>query len=336
MTKTIWVVDIESLTNRYTGQWRENVPEIFSKETGLVIKTISGTDYEGTTSGGFFDFTKTMKYKAEQQIKISEMLSDGTIKDGDYIFYTDAFTPTVMATQYIINMTDRRVKQYGYIHTNSYDSSDILGIKGNNHWAKHFETSMFECLEEIYVATNYHLDHLLVNFPQYKNKFKVSGCPTNLTELEQYVSTNKEKIIVFPHRINEDKQPHLFEAMKEHFPDYDFIYTQGEKRTKEEYYTLLGKAEIVMSFALHENYGIAMIESLFLGAKVIMPKDKSYTEMYSEGLLYDRELEQDTLKLAHRIKSILNSKDLYLNLEASKENISKNYCSFTKACSLLR
>lgn len=333
--KTIWIVDIEGIESRYTKQWRENIPKIFSKETGLNVRTISGTDYSGLTGGGFFDFAKTMKYKAEQQIQIADMLSDGTIKDGDYIFFTDAFTPTVQATKYIINMTDRDIKLYGYIHTNSYDNTDILGFKGNNHWAKHFEASMFECLEEVYVATHYHRNHLVENFSDYKDKFVVSGCPTELNELEQY-KTKKEKIILFPHRINEDKQPEIFEAMKEYFPDYEFIYTQSEPRTKAELYTLMAKSEIVFTFSLHENYGISVIEALFLDCKVIMPNDKSYVEMYDNRLLYNRELEQDYVQLANWIKGILKDESLDEYLENSKNNIAENYCSFTKACSKLK
>jgi glycosyltransferase involved in cell wall biosynthesis len=335
MPKTIWIVDIEGIDSRYTKQWRHNIPKIFEKETGLNVQTISGTDYSTLTGGGFFNFALTMKYKAEQQEKIAVMLNEGTIKDGDYIFYSDAFTPTVMATQYIINMTDRNIKQYGYIHTNSYDNSDILGIKGNNHWAKHFEKSMFECLEEVYVATEYHLDQLLENFPEYKDKFIVSGCPTDLQELEKY-STKKEKIILFPHRINEDKQPQIFEALKAYFPDYKFVYTQETPLSKDEYYRLLAKSEIVFSFALHENYGIAMIESLFLGCKVIMPNDKSYKEMYDGNLMYDRELENNIELLAKTIRDILEDKDIDKYLENSKENIKENYCSFTNACKKMK
>ena len=335
MSKTIWIVDIEGIESRYTKQWRENIPKLFKSETGLEVKTISGTDYSSLTRGGFFDFTLTMKYKAEQQAKIADMLDNGTIKDGDYIFYTDAFTPTVMATQYIINMTDRNIKQYGYIHTNSYDNSDILGFKGNNHWAKHFEKSMFECLEEVYVATKYHLKQLLEYFPEYSDKFVVSGSLINLPELEKY-KTKKEKIILFPHRINEDKQPHIFEALKEYFPDYKFIYTQETPLTKDEYYKLLAKSEIVFSFALHENYGIAMVESLFLDCKVIMPKDKSYIEMYNENLLYNRELENNIELLANKIKEILSDSHLDEYLESSKQNIKENYCSFTKVCKKMK
>lgn len=336
MGKTIWVVDIESLENRYTAQWRKNIPEIFARETGLEIKTISGTDYDGMTEGGFFDFTKTMKYKAEQQIKISEMLSSGEIKDGDYIFYTDAFTPTVQAVQYMINMTDRDIKQYGYIHTNSFDETDILGLKGNNHWAQHFERSMFECLERVYVATEYHRNHLLENFKEYEDKFIVSGCPTDLDELNKYSNIEKEKIILFPHRINEDKQPELFEQMKEFFPDYEFVYSQSEPRTKDEFYKLIAKSEIVACFSLHENYGISMIESLFLGCKLFAPNDKSYKEMYAKELLYPRMLEKDIGQFSTWFKGLLKDEKLDSYLEKSKDNIKEHYCSFTKACEELR
>lgn len=336
MSKTIWIVDIEGIESRYTKQWRENIPKIFYKETGLEVKTISGTDYNTLTKGGFFDFSKTMAYKAEQQNKIANMLADNTIKDGDYIFYTDAFTPTVMATQYVINMTDRDIKQYGYIHVNSFDKTDILGIKGNNHWAQHFEKSIFECLEKVYVATEYHRNHLLENFKEYEDKFIVSGCPTDLNELEQYKNIEKEKIILFPHRIGEDKQPELFEGIREYFPDYEFIYTQSEPRTKDEYYKLLAKSEIVVSFALHENYGISVLEAIMLGAKVIMPNDKSYKEMYAKELLYDRMLEEDPLQLSNWIKGLLKDDNLPIYLEKSKKNIADNYCSFTKACEELR
>ena len=58
-------------------------------------------------------------------------------------------------------------------------------------------------------------------------------------------------------------------------------------RTKKEYYILLQKAMIAISFAEHENWGIAMQDALFSDCLLLVPNKCSYPEMYDPTFQYN-------------------------------------------------
>ena len=67
---TIWIVDLEAVESRYTGQWKHHIPDLlrvnaFRKYNVQVIK--GPTDIPAaTTPGAFLNFGGTNVYKSAQ------------------------------------------------------------------------------------------------------------------------------------------------------------------------------------------------------------------------------------------------------------------------------
>jgi glycosyltransferase involved in cell wall biosynthesis len=278
----MYFIDLESIPARYSTQWREWIPQMYSGES----ETVSGTDYEGLTGGGFFDFNSTNIYKAEQVVKLGKMFQDGTIQDGDEFFFYDVWHPGVISLRYMIDLSEfKNCKIYGILHAGAYDPTDILGMKGLGNWADGFEQSMVKACDKVFVATNYHGDM----FEKARGlKVYATGLPFAFDHMNQYAQPieKKEDIIVFPHRLSPDKQPEIFDELKEYFPGYEFVRTGDYNFTKDEYYQLLSMAKFQFSASLHENWGISVFESMYLGCTPIMPNRCSYREMYPTVKLY--------------------------------------------------
>jgi len=93
----IYIVDIEAVDTRYTKQWKEHLPQQLQRATNQQVTVISGGNTpQATTPGAFLNFGGTNVYKSKQLEQIGEMFCAGTIKDGDYFLYTDAWNPTVI------------------------------------------------------------------------------------------------------------------------------------------------------------------------------------------------------------------------------------------------
>ena len=66
-----------------------------------------------------------------------------------------------------------------------------------------------------------------------------------------------------------------------------FINTLEHNFSKEEYYKLLSRAKVVVSFALQENFGFSILEACYLGCIPVVPNRLVYPELYSEKYLYN-------------------------------------------------
>ena len=129
-------------------------------------------------------------------------------------------------------------------------------------------------------------------------------------------SSNDEPIrIVWPHRWEHDKNPDLFRDILFELENRncDFqVSILGEKTTsipesiseinsklknkiihfgflssKEEYYKVLSKSDIVLSTANHEFQGLAVMEAAILGCYPLCPNRLAYPEYLPEKCLYN-------------------------------------------------
>ncbi len=328
-----YFIDIESIPARYSTQWRDWIPKLSKKES----TTISGTDYTGLSEGGFFDFNSTNVYKAEQTVKLSKLFRDGKIKDGDEFFFYDVWHPGVISLKYMIDLGKLNCKIYGIMHAGSYDETDILGMNKLYLWADSFEKSIFKACDKVFVASNYHKDMIL---RQRSAQAYATGLPFCFDELEDYkiISNKKENIFVFPHRLSPDKQPEIFDDLKEMFPDYEFIKTGDLDLSKPDYYRLLAKSKFQFSCSLHENWGISVFESMFLGCVPIIPDRCSYREMYGRDLVYEsiwtynaKHWKQYKDHLKTYIMMVILQYDEYYDRTAERiERVKKYYCDWNR------
>ncbi len=230
---TIYIVDIEAVDTRYTKQWKEYLPKQLRHATNQDVQVISGGDTpQATTPGAFLNFGGTNVYKSKQLEIIGEKFCNGEIKDGDYFLYTDAWNPTVIQLKYMAELLGVKIKVGGLWHAGSYDPADFLGrLIGDKPWVRNAERSMFECYDNNFFASDFHINIFVDAFKELGNyvglttdKTKVQrvGWPMEYLDksFEMYRGMTKKNLILFPHRIAPEKQPEIFYDLKDRFVQY--------------------------------------------------------------------------------------------------------------------
>jgi len=282
-------IPIEPLEERYSIQWDKWFKEQFA-ENKLNVQTVYGTKTKGKIiHGSFLDVLETNLYKTSQLQKIIKILHEYDNKEPLVLFFHDLWFPGLANIAYIRDgMHLKNLYICGCLHAGSYDPYDFLNKQQMTPWAHLLEESMFEIVDMIFVATYFHAEMLHKRRKVPNSIIHVTGFPLYPDFVQQ---TTKEGIILFPHRLDSEKQPDLFDALKQmSFPyslHWTWIKTKDVAKTKEEYYTLLNKSRFAISFALQETWGIAMQEAVLCGCFPIVPRRLSYPELYIDPFLYD-------------------------------------------------
>jgi glycosyltransferase involved in cell wall biosynthesis len=289
---TIYIVDLEAVDTRYTKEWKYHLPRQLKKATNHEVVSISGGDTpQATTPGAFLNFGGTNVYKANQMQQIGKMFCDGKVKNGDYFLYTDAWNPTVLQLKYMAELLKVKIKIGGMWHAGSYDPQDFLGrLIGDKPWVRNTEQAMFDTFDHNFFATQFHIDLFTKTFEQAKDNNKVirAGWPMEYMEptLDLYQNMEKKNKILFPHRLAPEKQPAIFQDLKNALPQYEFVTCQERPLTKNEYHNLLGEAKLMFSANLQETLGISWYEGAILNVIPMIPDRLSYSEMAMKEFLY--------------------------------------------------
>jgi glycosyltransferase involved in cell wall biosynthesis len=324
---TVFIVDIEAVDTRYTKQWKEYLPKQLQRAIDEDVIVISGGDTpQATTPGAFLNFGGTNVYKSKQLETIGEMFCKGQIADGDYFLYTDAWNPTVIQLKYMAELLDVNITIGGLWHAGSYDPQDFLGrLIGDKPWVRHAEQSMYECYDDNFFASEFHIDLFAESLNIDDDKTHRVGWPMEYLKdsLVQYKGMEKRDLILFPHRVAPEKQVDIFRDLAERLPQYEFVVCQDQELTKNEYHNLLGEAKMVFSANLQETLGISWYEGALVDAIPMMPDRLSYSEMALPEFLYPSEwTENYDAYLYHRDKvvaQIVNYMDNYTDLQVSLE-----------------
>ena len=300
---TVFLVDLEAVETRYTGQWKTHVPALLRKE-GHDVHIIEGpTDIpSATTPGAFLNFGGTNIYKARQVEQMGRLFCDGRVNSGDHFLFTDAWHPGIINLKYMSELLGVPVKIHALWHAGSYDPQDFLGrLIGNAPWVRHCEMAFFEAIDHNYFATDFHINMLLKNLLnehsseiallRYDDKIVRTGWPMEymLEILAPYKDLAKRDLILFPHRIAPEKQVEIFRDLAQTLPQYEWIVCQDQQLTKDQYHKLLGESKIVFSANLQETLGISCYEGCLVDAVPMVPDRLSYKEMYSDAFRYPSE-----------------------------------------------
>jgi len=340
---TIHIVDIEAVDTRYTKQWKEHLPAQLRRATNEDVKVISGGETpQATTPGAFLNFGGTNVYKSKQLETIGEMFCKGEVEDGDYFLYTDAWNPTVIQLRYMAELLGVDIRLGGLWHAGSYDPHDFLGrLIGDKPWVRHAEMSMYECYDDNFYATDFHIDlftdTMMDNYDVDMDKAIKVGWPMEYLKdsLVQYKGMEKRDLILFPHRVAPEKQVEIFRDLKERLPQYEFVVCQEQELTKNEYHNLLSEAKIVFSANLQETLGISWYEGALVDAIPMVPDRLSYSEMalpefkypsaWTED--YDAYLHNRDKVIAQIVNYMENYDDLQVSLEKQRTKLNKEFFS---------
>lgn len=275
----IYLIHIEPINKRYSKQWLDD----WKKYADVVI---GSEKVQEIYDGEFLDVIGTNKFKLEQGIEICNYIQSGQITDNDTLLFLDLWNPVVTNIAYIRDCLDMKFKMVGYFHAGTWDENDFLHKKNLQSWSRGLEHSMGLAVDEIIVATEYHkkliqehfkLDNIVVD------KFPIF--------IDGHKPKPKQNIVVFPHRIAPEKQPELFDEVRLKYNKWYgnecmWVKTAEECKSKDEYYDVMSRAKVSVSFALQETFGIAMLESMNLGCVPLAPNRLSYKETIDEEYLY--------------------------------------------------
>lgn len=299
---TIFLVDLEAVETRYTGQWKSHVPALLRK-AGHNVQVISGPEDipSATTPGAFLNFGGTNIYKSVQVEQIGRLFCNGAVHPGDHFIFTDAWHPGIINLKYMSELLSIPVVTHGLWHAGSYDPQDFLGrLVGDKPWVRHAEQSFYHAFDHNYFATQFHIEMFGKNLlgkggydPSANVTGKVvrSGWPMEYMDatLNVFKGMPKRDLILFPHRIAPEKQVEIFRDLAEHLPQYEFVVCQDKQLSKMEYHNLLGEAKLVFSANLQETLGISCYEGAVVDAIPMVPDRLSYTEMYFDTFKYPSE-----------------------------------------------
>ena len=301
----LYVVPIEPLEERYSEQWLKWTQHYFSqnKQTPhkLIVPRTNG--YQRIKNGAFLDVVGTNLYKSRQMSVILKLFEDGKVRDGDIFWFHDLWFPGLESLFYIRDALGINFKIFGCLHAGTYDPHDFLTRKGMGSWGMPLERAWFNEVDGIFVATKFHkkllIDSGRINVwnEWWGDNVRVTGFPFYSMDIRgestlgwdysiKWLIDPYNVHIVFPHRLDPEKQPEKFdelEAVLRQDPrckNWKFTKTKEVCTNKESYYKLLRNADVAVSFALQETWGIAMQEALVCGAVPVVPNRLSYTEMY--------------------------------------------------------
>ena len=332
----IYIVDLESVPTRYTCEWKEYLPTMLRLEIAKagkdieVINISGGEDSIEASPGAFLNFQQTNIYKNNQLNEIARRFTD-EVKPGDKFLFADAWNTGILQLKYMSELLQIPVEIHGLWHAGSYDPQDFLGrlIKDKS-WTYSTEEALYHAIDHNYFATQFHINLFVKTIVGHENYFEAdlsekiiqSGWPMDYMPkiFEGYDLSQKEDIVVFPHRIAPEKQVDIFRDLAKSLPEYQFIVCQDNKLTKVEYHKLLSRAKLMWSANLQETLGISPFEGALCGVFPLLPDRLSYTEMYDDRYLYPQDWTTS-------YKDYLDNKD---NIITAIKHIMVNYSKLNK------
>jgi len=355
----VFLVDLEAVETRYTGEWKTHLPALLRKR-GHDVQVISGPEDipRATTPGAFLNFGGTNIYKSRQVEEFSRLFTSGAVKSGDHFIFTDAWHPGIINLKYMSELLQIPVKIHALWHAGSYDHQDFLGrLIGDAPWVRHAEKSFFAAIDHNYFATDFHIDMFCKNLlaetfddiiKEFKEEGKIirSGWPMEYMAdtLLMYKNMPKRDLILFPHRMAPEKQLPIFEDLRQHLPQYDFKVCQEYPLTKNEYHNLLGEAKLVFSANLQETLGISWYEGALVDTIPMVPNRLSYSEMALDTFKYPSEWTESyeaytvhRKEVCHMIIQYMENYEKFLpSLNKQVDILTKNYFSCDTLLEMLK
>ena len=240
----IYIVELESLEERYTSWWQSYIPEKI-RQLGNTCEIISGETLTTTVeTGTVLDAAGTNFFKASQIKKICELFYNKKIAPNSNFLIADIWFPGIEAIRYMSQLYQIPVHIWGIWHAGSSTMNDFA--EPMHAWSKYFEVGFLNMCDGVFVGSDYSkesiVDRLLYFIPPKEaqliyERIYAFGMPLNFRELQKHYKQEKKKIILFPHRPDIEKNPDKFinvmrglSLIWEQFDDYKIIFSTCKKR----------------------------------------------------------------------------------------------------------
>ena len=342
MNTDLYLVPIEPLAERYTGEWYLNFPPAF-REAGFTVTTIDGQVLEDTVKvGTFLDVNSTVHYKMSQLQAISKLFHEQKVRPGSVFFFSDVEFWGLESVRLLSQMNGVPIKMCGFLHAASYTLEDAFAVAAP--YQQFTELGWLAALDEVYVGSRYHRNAFINRriFPHRSDLLPMAqriistGNPLFPQAYEQYPGTPKQRKMVLTNRFDREKRPDqtvdLFCRLKRLYPEWEFVVTTSRQTfrsnfhtlvdrarwaegeglikikaglTKEQYHQELAEASVMVSHSIEENYGYCIAEALIYKTIPLLRKGLSHDEFLPKNpeLLFD--LEEDPGSDFHKAQVLM-------------------------------
>lgn len=267
MTKPVtnlYIIPIEPLEERYTGEWYRFLPEIFGRHN-FRVTTIDGEALtDSVETGSFLDMNSTIFYKASQMQKLAKLFRAKAIRDGDTFFVSDLEFWGIESLRLMAQINGVKIKIYGFLHAASYTKEDAFAVAAD--YQKYTELGWLKAVDGVFVGSHYHKKAVMerrvhpfadpADVRAIEKKIHVSGNPLFATaydtsDLDHSKKTNK---IVITNRFDAEKRPDqsLITALliKQRLPDTEIVVTTSRPKFKSNQKWLVDYARLLESQGL--------------------------------------------------------------------------------------
>ncbi len=244
--RNLFILPIEPLEERYTGEWYKFLPSAFAAH-GFNVMQIDGESLtDAVETGTFLDMNSTIFYKAAQMQKVAMMFRKKQIKNGDVFFVSDLEFWGIESLRLMAQINGVDIKIYGFLHAASYTKEDAFEVAAP--YQKYTELGWLKAVDGIFVGSNYHkkaiMERRVIPFAdeadvkEIEKKIIVSGNPLfrDAYDLSDYNPANKKNKIVITNRFDYEKRPDqsLMTALliKERMPDVEIVVTTSRPKFK--------------------------------------------------------------------------------------------------------
>lgn len=313
----IFFLPIEPLEERYSAQMLGWVERAFV-ELGLTHKTLlPKKNYENIQHGQWLDTYGTTRYRSQQMELVVECFEKGEVRDDAYFVVGDAWYPGIEAIKLMADLSGlKNVRVIGWHYAGTADPADLLH-RETGVWAYSWENWLVNnYLDAIAVGSKFHANLLSGHFGVYDNVYPVGLAwrPMDVIHSVQGKDIQKERIVVFPHRLAPEKNPEGFYQLAQEFgstswrfvvsTNNPYVAMQVPKNkgvevvchdTKQQYYEFLASCSIYYSNATQETFGYALHEAIALGLSVAAPNRCSYPEMLQNDPRFCYSVQDDPL-----------------------------------------
>ena len=288
---------LEHIPQRYTTHLDRDILEYLNR-TGIEYKYLEPRVFShDIRNGSFLDADNTIYRQFYQFGELIKGLLNGEIAKDETLFVTDIWNFALLAIPYLNFFSGYNLKVQGILHAGSFTDTDF--VRRMERVYKGFEESLLDICDKIYVGSEFIKRDIIQKRFVSADKIVVTGLPLDLLTLSKYKGRAKKQQIVFNGRLVDEKQPYLFDLLKQRLPQYEYISTQEHKFSKDEYYCVLAESKCIVSFALQENFGYGVQEAVTLGCIPALPNRLAYKEQFPREYLYEHF--DDCVALVQRI-----------------------------------
>ena len=240
MGKIIYL-PLEHIESRYTVHMDRDILTYLDESEEEYIRIYPDIPSPQTMkAGSFLDAEFTIRFKAAQIAEVARLYREDIIDSGDIVWSSDLWHPGLPESiAYMNYFAKKDVKLRGLIHAGSLTDTDF--VRDMERWAKNFEDILFDVADEIYCGSEFIKTDIVKKRIIHPDKLVPTGFPIDTENLDKVKSREKENIVIFSGRNVDEKQPWLFNQMRDKLGDNNikFINTLEHNFSKDEYYNLL-------------------------------------------------------------------------------------------------